>query len=107
MVDEQGHARVTDFGLAKQGVKAVKPGDDGCTYSLVGTPEYLAPEQVRNQGHGKAVDWWTVGQLMYEMLCGQCAYSHQDMSKLNDMILSQDIRYPSSWLSDAGTSLLC
>merc|ERR1712117_459145 len=55
-----GYLKVTDFGFAKK--------VDGKTYTLCGTPDYLAPEIVTGQGHGKGVDWWTLGILIYEML---------------------------------------
>ena len=55
-----GYLKVTDFGFAK-----VVPNK---TFTLCGTPDYLAPEIVTGQGHGKGVDWWTVGILIYEML---------------------------------------
>jgi serine/threonine protein kinase len=79
MIDDEGHACICDFGLAKSGVTAIKPGDATATNSIVGTPEYLAPEQVKHLGHGKAVDWWTLGQLLFEMVAGFCPFSHDDM----------------------------
>ena len=61
MMTEEGFLRVTDFGFAK-----VIP--DGRTYTLCGTPDYLAPEIVSGKGHGKGVDWWTLGIFLFEML---------------------------------------
>jgi serine/threonine protein kinase len=60
-----GHIRLTDFGLAKGGVTG--SGAEGGTKTFCGTPEYLAPEILENKGHGKAVDWWALGTLLYEV----------------------------------------
>jgi serine/threonine protein kinase len=64
-LDEAGHLRLTDFGLAKSGVTGAGP--EGGTKTFCGTPEYLAPEILENKGHGKAVDWWALGTLLYEV----------------------------------------
>ena len=64
MINENGYLKLIDFGLAK-----IVPGNE-TTMSFCGTPEYIAPEMVAGKGHGKAVDWWAVGILIYEMLIG-------------------------------------
>ena len=62
MLDSKGHVRLIDFGLAKRCPDR--------TWTMCGTPEYLAPEVVTNQGHNKSADYWTLGVLIYEMLVG-------------------------------------
>ncbi|RTG87932.1 protein kinase X [Schistosoma bovis] len=62
LLDYSGHLKMTDFGFAKH----VKDR----TYSLCGTPEYLAPEILQGKGHNHAADWWTTGIIIYEMLVG-------------------------------------
>lgn len=64
-LDSVGHLRLTDFGLAKSGITG--SGAEGGTKTFCGTPEYLAPEILENKGHGKAVDWWALGTLLYEV----------------------------------------
>lgn len=66
LLDAEGHIRITDFGLSKQNI-----GKDDKTYSFCGTPEYLAPEIIKGTGHSRGADWWSLGALLYEMLCGR------------------------------------
>lgn len=63
LIGSDGYLKLTDFGFAKY--------CDSRTYTLCGTPEYLAPEILLNKGHGKPVDWWCLGILIYEMLAGK------------------------------------
>lgn len=62
LLDSRGYIKIADFGFAK------KVQDR--TWTLCGTPEYLAPEIIQSKGHGKAVDWWALGILIFEMLAG-------------------------------------
>jgi protein kinase A len=57
LIGTDGYLKLTDFGFAKS--------IENRTFTLCGTPEYLAPEILQNQGHGKPVDWWTLGVLIY------------------------------------------
>lgn len=66
VLDEQGHALLTDFGLSKEGVRHSLQG----AKSFCGSYAYLAPEMIKKAGHGKAVDWYLLGVLLYEMLTG-------------------------------------
>ncbi|NXS26813.1 AKT2 kinase, partial [Pomatostomus ruficeps] len=91
MLDKDGHIKITDFGLCKEGVT------DGTTMkTFCGTPEYLAPEVLEDNDYGRAVDWWGLGVVMYEMLCGRLPFYNQDHERLFELILLEDIRFPRS-----------
>jgi len=70
LIDGDGYLKLTDFGFAKV--------VENRTYTLCGTPEYIAPEIILNKGHGKGVDWWTVGVLIFEMLAGIDPFNDSD-----------------------------
>ncbi len=74
LLDHEGHVKLADFGLSKEGITS---GIEG-THSFCGTPEYLAPEVLNRLGHGTAVDWWSLGALLYEMLTGLPPWYSQD-----------------------------
>ena len=66
VLDSQGHAILTDFGLSRQGIRGDSSGAD----SFCGSYAYLAPEMLKKKGHGKAVDWYLIGVVLYELLTG-------------------------------------
>ena len=101
LLDAQGHIRLTDFGLSKEGISGSSSGAN----SFCGTPEYLAPEILNRQGHGRAVDWWSLGALLYEMLTGLPPFYCQDRERLFEKIRKSELTYPAS-LSPNSKSLL-
>ena len=103
LVDLEGHIRLTDFGLSKDGITG--PGAEGGTKTFCGTPEYLAPEILDNKGHGKSVDWWSFGTLLYEMLCGLPPFYDTNIQKMYHKILCAPLRFP-SYLSDDSKAIL-
>lgn len=95
LLDADGHICITDFGLSKEIDK-----DEG-THTFCGTPEYLAPEVLKGQGHGMAVDWWSLGTLIYEMLTGLPPFYSQNINIMYQKILNGELRFPSYVTGDA------
>ena len=100
LIDRDGYIKITDFGLSKQNII-----DNYSTYSFCGTPEYLAPEIIENQGHGKAVDWWSLGAIVYEMLTGLPPFYSKDKEKLFNNIKNGNLRF-FNYLSSYAVSFL-
>jgi serine/threonine protein kinase len=90
LLDHNGNIRLTDFGLSKENVDAVDKG----AHSFCGTPEYLAPEVLSRSGHGRAVDWWSLGALLFEMLTGLPPFYSRDRNVLFEKIQKGDLEYP-------------
>jgi len=95
LLDNTGNICITDFGLSKE----VKPTEG--THTFCGTPEYLAPEVLKGQGHGTAVDWWSLGTLIYEMLTGLPPFYSQNINIMYQKILNGELRFPSYVSADA------
>jgi len=88
LLDDVGHVCLTDFGLSKD----VEEGDKAHTFC--GTPEYLAPEIVTGTGHDKAVDWWSLGILLYELTVGIPPFYSQNVNEMYNKIQHGVLRFP-------------
>jgi serine/threonine protein kinase len=96
VMDVEGHVLLTDFGLSKEGIKT-----SDYTQSFCGSVAYLAPEVLRKSGHGRSVDWYLLGALLYEMLVGMPPYFNRNKEKLFDNIKRGPLQVPKDLPSDA------
>lgn len=92
LLDSKGHVRVADFGLAK-----TLRGKDGSlqrTKTFCGTREYVAPEMLADQEYDFSVDYWTIGILLYEILCGRTPFFSANRNEIYPRIEKAPIFYP-------------
>ncbi|XP_030532914.1 probable serine/threonine protein kinase IRE [Rhodamnia argentea] len=119
LIGQDGHIKLTDFGLSKVGL--INSTDDfsgppACNagflsdeepkyphsikreerkkHSVVGTPDYLAPEILLGMGHGATADWWSVGVILFEMLVGIPPFNAEHPQQIFDNIMNRDIPWP-------------
>lgn len=98
--DSMGHALLTDFGLAKEAVSGANQAKSFC-----GSPAYLAPEMLKRSGHGKSIDWYLLGVLLYEMLVGIPPYYSNNKEQLYENIQRGPLKLP-NFLSEEARALL-
>lgn len=89
LLDKDGHIKIADFGLCKEDITYGRT-----TKTFCGTPEYLAPEVLEDNDYGRAVDWWGVGVVMYEMICGRLPFYNKDHEKLFTLIVMEEVKFP-------------
>jgi len=91
LLDPEGYVKMADFGLCKEGI-----GFGDRTNTFCGTPEFLAPEVLTEPSYTRAVDWWGLGVLIYEMLVGESPFPGDDEEEVFDAIVYEEVRYPRS-----------
>lgn len=89
LLDTEGYVKIADFGLCKEGM-----GFGDRTGTFCGTPEFLAPEVLTEPTYTRAVDWWGLGVLIFEMLVGESPFPGDDEEEVFDSIVNDEVRYP-------------
>ncbi|XP_037112538.1 serine/threonine-protein kinase N1b isoform X3 [Syngnathus acus] len=100
LLDINGYVKIADFGLCKEGM-----GYGDRTSTFCGTPEFLAPEVLTDTSYTRAVDWWGLGVLVYEMLVGESPFPGDDEEEVFDSIVNDEVRYP-RFLSTEGIGIM-
>jgi len=90
LLTSKGHLKLTDFGLCKEGMER----ETDRTGTFCGTPEYLAPEVLKGTGYTRAVDFWSYGSLVYEMLTGLPPFYSQDVQEMYMKIMTEPLTFP-------------
>ena len=104
LIDKNGHIKLSDFGLAKvsdslynNDLNIIKFNNENNeddnfkhekNYSCVGTAYYVAPEVLNKKGYGPEIDWWSVGVIFFEMLCGYAPFCSKDTNEVCYKILN-------------------
>lgn len=91
LLDETGHIRIADFGLCKEEMQY-----GVLTKTFCGTPEYLAPEILEENDYGRSVDWWGLGVVSYEMMCGRLPFYSRDHEILFELIMNDGVNIPAN-----------
>ncbi|THD23099.1 cAMP-dependent protein kinase catalytic subunit alpha [Fasciola hepatica] len=93
LLDNRGYIKIADFGFVKYVPHR--------TYTLCGTPEYLAPEIIKSKGYNKAVDWWALGILIYEMIAGHPPFYADEPLQIYEKIVACTYKFPQHFGTDA------
>jgi serine/threonine protein kinase len=101
LIDENGHVKLTDFGLSAEGID----DSNSLAYTFCGTASYLAPEIILNQGYNKAVDYWGLGVLLFEMITGVSPFLAENKEEVYRKIINREVDI-SGYLTNAAADLI-
>jgi len=103
MLDSQGYLKLIDFGIAKK-----LDEDKNRTFTMVGTPHYMAPEVMRGQGYGCLVDIWSLGVIQFEFVCGYLPFADDldDPSEVCHAVLKSALAFPHRYRDANGRALM-
>lgn len=103
MLDHQGYIKLIDFGIAKKICKEQRK-----TFTMIGTPHYMAPEIIRGHGYGTEVDVWSFGVIIYEFVCGSLPFADEldDPLEVCSAVLRDTLSFPLHYRDRLGESLL-
>jgi serine/threonine protein kinase len=99
LLNTDGHLKLADYGLCKENIHVKK------ATTFCGTPEFIAPEILREEAYGFSVDWWSFGVLLYEMLIGEAPFKGTDEEDIFESILHDEVKYPPTLSFEAVTLL--
>jgi len=103
MLDQHGYLKLVDFGIAK------KLGEGQCqTFTVIGTPHYMAPDVLQGRGYGIEVDIWSLGVLLFEFVCGHLPFAddRDDPMEVCQAVLKAPLRFPGRYKDQIGRSLM-
>ena len=90
LLNSEGNLVLTDFGLSK----SISEGDGSICTSIIGTPEYMAPEVLKGEDYGFGVDWWSLGVVIYDMMLGKPPFTGNSHKAILDKIMKNKLKIP-------------
>lgn len=96
LVDSDGHVALTDFGMSKEHM-----AEDARTSTFVGTYQMMAPEVFSGKSYSRAVDWWALGVMVYEMIDGRTPFNAKTNKLIKERIVNVDLKFSPRFTDDA------